>query len=144
MKLNESIGMVFSRLYRARIDIISNKLKHLNLTSNESIHLMNIHRHPGLNQGELSNILSTDKATVSKTLRTLENRGYVKKSLDENDRRYYKLYLSEDGELLILEIRQILEQLWLEDLDGVSIDEQEFFLNILNKIFINVEKKLLR
>lgn len=137
MKLIEEIGSIFSRLYRKRIEIISNKLKCLEITTNQSIHLVNIDRYPGLNQMELSNILSIDKATVSKTLKILEEKGLVNKILDNNDRRYYKLFISDKGIILVNKIRKILEEIWIQNLEGITIEEKRTLSVILNKIFIN-------
>ncbi|SKC69542.1 MarR family winged helix-turn-helix transcriptional regulator [Maledivibacter halophilus] len=137
MELIEQIGSIFSRLYRKRMEIISRELKHLKITTNQSIHLVNINRYPGLNQMELSNILSIDKATVSKTLRNLEKRGFVNKVLDDDDRRYYKLFLSDKGVMIVNKIKIVLEDIWIQNLNEISKEERIAFLNTLNKIYEN-------
>lgn len=137
MELIEQIGATFSKLYRKHMEINANALKDLEITVNQSIHIVNIHRYPGLNQIELSNIISIDKATVSKTLRDLEKRGFITKVLDDNDRRYYKLYVSDEGMKIVNVIRGILEDIWIQHLNGLSDEEKVSFLNTLNKIYEN-------
>lgn len=140
MNLIENLGSKIACLYRKRASIINNKLKHLDINFNQSILLVNIGRNPGLNQNQLKELLNLDKTSISKILRILEERGLLNKQLNINDKRYYQIYLSQKGEVLLLEIRAVLSKIWDEHLQGVSPKEKDLFLIVLDRILENIDK----
>lgn len=50
---------------------------------------------PGMNQDKLTSVVKFDKATTTRCIRQLEEAGYVKRTVDEQDRRSYRLYPTE-------------------------------------------------
>jgi len=140
MNITENLASKIARLYRKRVHIVAKELKHLNINSNQSILLVNIGRSPGLNQNQLTELLSLDKTNMSKLLKTLDERRLIDKQLNPSDKRYYQIYLSQKGEKLLVEIRAILSGIWDQNLHGVSQEEKESFLIILDKILGNVER----
>jgi len=140
MNFIENLGSKIACLYRKRASIINSKLKHLDINFNQSILLVNIGRNPGLNQNQLKELLNLDKTSISKILRILEERGLLNKQLNINDKRYYQIYLSQKGEVLLLEIRAVLSKIWDEHLQGVSPKEKDLFLIVLDRILENIDK----
>lgn len=139
MNLTENLASKIARLYRKRVHIVTKELKHLNINSNQSILLVNIGRTPGMNQNQLTELLSLEKTNMSKSLKTLDERGLIEKRLNPKDKRYYQIYLSKKGEELLTEIRAILSKIWDQNLQGISQEEKESFLLTLDKILGNVE-----
>lgn len=140
MNLIENLGSKIACLYRKRASIINSKLKYLDINFNQSILLVNIGRNPGLNQNQLKELLNLDKTSISKILRILEERGLLNKQLNINDKRYYQIYLSQKGEVLLLEIRAVLSKIWDEHLQGVPQKEKDLFLIVLDRILENIDK----
>ena len=70
--MNEVIGKTMSILYRYRQIIINHKLRPYGLVSGQHIFLINIARHEGINQKDLTNLVKIDKATTAKALKKLE------------------------------------------------------------------------
>ncbi|MED1203041.1 MarR family winged helix-turn-helix transcriptional regulator [Heyndrickxia acidicola] len=60
---------------------------------------------PGINQDQLTQDLKFDKATTARAVKHLEEAGYIKRLIDEKDRRSYRLYPTQKG----LEFRPILQ-----------------------------------
>lgn len=139
MNITENIASRIAILYRKRVRIVTEELKHLNLNSNHSILLVNIGRNPGLNQNELSDLLFLDKTNMSRILKKLDNDGLINRHPSLYDKRYYQIYLSKKGIETLSEIRKILNKIWDQNLQGVSQEEKESFLMILKKLLINVE-----
>jgi len=139
MNLTENLASKIARLYRKRVHIVTKELKHLNINSNQSILLVNIGRTPGMNQNQLTELLSLDKTNMSKSLKTLDERGLIEKHLNPKDKRYYQIYLSKKGEKLLVEIRAVLSSIWEQNLQGISQEEKESFLVTLDKVLGNVE-----
>lgn len=62
--------------------------------------LYSINKEPGLSFTRLSELNLLDRASASRMIRSMEKKGLIKRQLDENDRRYYSLFLTEAGQSL--------------------------------------------
>ena len=112
----------------ALINYISkNKLKYSLKNPNsvdmvqEGPYLMEIHKRSGLSQDDLANKFGQSKGTIAKALRKLEDKGYVERTIDENNRRKYILKTTKTGEELAILLRNDLEE-WERN---VGIDEMD-------------------
>jgi len=111
------IGRAFGILYRrSQAVIISNCRKH-DLSYGEYALLMNMAQAvPGeLSQDDLSTSLCVDKAAVTRSLKSLEAKGLVRRERDEEDRRRNRLYVTENGQKLALQLQTMLHD-WLAEI----------------------------
>ena len=95
---NDKIDKFDSMPFTALIHHISkNKLLYTMKNPNridmvhEGRYLMEIHKRKDLSQDDLANIFGQSKGTIAKALRKLEDKGYVERKIDENNRRKYIL-----------------------------------------------------
>jgi MarR family transcriptional regulator for hemolysin len=65
-------------------------------------------RHPGVSQDFLAEFHSVDKSRVARVVRELEKMGYITRSPDEKDRRYYRLSLTSSGVQILDKIQEAL------------------------------------
>ncbi len=63
--------------------------------------MMNIHRHPGYSQQEIAKKLLVGRSNITMLLPQLEKRGFVRREADEIDRRVLRLYMTDEGELIL-------------------------------------------
>jgi DNA-binding MarR family transcriptional regulator len=66
----------------------------MDINFSEHIILMNLYENEGINQEELSSLLLIDKALTARTVKSLEEKGYVIRKVAE-DRRFKKLFLTD-------------------------------------------------
>lgn len=66
--------------------------------------LLRIHDNPGINQYQLARKGHFDKGTTARAVKKLEEAGYINRIADKKDRRFTKLYVSEEGNILIKKI----------------------------------------
>jgi len=83
---------IFNRQTQA---YITAALKDLNISFSEYILLTNLYEKEGLNQEELSSMLVIDKALTARSLKLLEQKGYVIRKVVQEDKRYKKIFLTE-------------------------------------------------
>lgn len=105
--------------------ISKNKLKysiknpnHIDMV-HEGRYLMEIHKRKNLSQDDLANFFGQSKGTIAKALRKLEDKGYVERKIEENNRRKYILKTTKKGEELAILLKKDLES-WEEN---VGIDK---------------------
>ena len=84
----------------------------------EGRYLMEIHKRKNLSQDDLANIFGQSKGTIAKALRKLEDKGYVERKIDENNRRKYILNTTKEGEELAVLLKSDLDK-W-EKLVGID------------------------
>lgn len=116
-KENDKPDKFDSMPFIALINHISkNKLKYSMKNPNcidmvyEGQYLMAIHNKENLSQDDLANIFGQSKGTIAKALRKLEDKEYVERKVDENNRRKYILRTTKKGEKLAIQLKKDLDE----------------------------------
>ena len=109
--------------------ISRNKLKYSMKNPNhadmvhEGRYLMEIHKRKNPSQDDLAGIFGQSKGTIAKALRKLEDKEYVERKIDENNRRKYILKTTEKGEELAILLAKDLEE-WEKTVGIDKLDEK--------------------
>ena len=109
--------------------ISRNKLKYSMKNPNhidmvhEGRYLMEIHKRKNLSQDDLANTFGQSKGTIAKALRKLEDKGYVERKIDENNRRKYILKTTQKGEELAILLTKDFEE-WEKNVGIDRLDEE--------------------
>lgn len=133
-KLNKS-SMLYKRL-------MSKHLDRLNITYSQLMVLRVVNTEPGITAKEILMQMDTDKATLSGVLSRLERDGYIERVKNDLDRRIQNIYVSSGSEKLCTEV-SVIEKACISDLiAGISDEEAEGFLHILDKFISNQMQKI--
>ncbi|MGL5902146.1 MAG: MarR family winged helix-turn-helix transcriptional regulator, partial [Cetobacterium sp.] len=104
------------------------------LGSGQSIFLFQLYKKDGVSQDELANTLYIDKGTTARSLKTLEEAGFIKREVSDSDKRVNIVRLTEKGLKLEPEITAVLKE-WDRILaHSLSKEEQKTLLTLLKKI----------
>jgi DNA-binding MarR family transcriptional regulator len=129
-----SFGRSISRLNVYKNIYLSKALEPHGLGSGQYIFLLYLYRMEGASQDELTGEMLVDKATTARAVKKLEERGYIKRTRDEDDRRILRLQLTRKGVEFKPVLGNILDE-WTRGLTvGLSEKEKEDLLNLLEKI----------
>lgn len=97
------------------------------------------HSEEELTAAQLCQLCAEDKAAISRTLVTLQEKGYV----ETGEKKYRAhLKLTKKGEKLAGQIDGLIEQWVLHGGDGLSEEERNSFYHALNLISSNLREKL--
>lgn len=123
--MNEnSIGRLVSILYRQSQQYINCALKRLNVNSSEFIFMMALYNNEGISQENLSDLLQINKAATARAIKSLEQKGFVYRIIDEKDKRAYKVYTTEEGKSCKEKIHTVRKG-WT-DIIAEGMDEETF------------------
>ena len=129
----KSLGKQISHISRNIRWMIQRDLETIGVGSGQHFFLHLIQRHPGITQNEVSRKTDIDKATAAKGLAKLEQRGYLRRIPDQDDRRIRRLYLSEAGEAVMPQIEATLRRVTEVCSADLSAEELEELFRLLDK-----------
>lgn len=86
---------------------------------------------------ELAHAIHKDRSTVTALVNKLIGYGYIASRKDPNDNRSSIIYLTEKGEGLEENFKQISNKLYMTEYEGITDEEKLIFRNILQKIYKN-------
>ena len=129
-------GWYISYLYRSSSAYLSLELKKLDLSPSQSMMLVGIYRNEGVNQQTLCELISALPSVASRALRELEDKGYIVKERDEQNRRNYNLYLTPAGRELAEQSLMVQEKYW----NGLLTDFTQEEISVLNQLLARMER----
>lgn len=137
----ENISKLNAAIYRNAQSIINSKLIDLNIRSGQHDFLYVISKNEGISQKELSKFLYVGKSTTAKAVKNLVENHYVKRVQDENDKRIYRLYLTEAGKKVIPKIDATFLELVSIFSKDLSKEEEQQTVIILKRILHTVSEE---
>ena len=123
-----------SLLHRRRKQYMSDALKPYGLKGNLYLYLTCLHHNPGASQDFLCAYFKLDKGSVAKGAKLLSELDYIRREVDENDRRQYRLFLTEKGEAFIPTIYSHLQEWCGYVTEGLSEDERFMLIRLLERM----------
>ena len=100
--------------------------------------MFRLSREPGMKQVELAERLDVEPITAGRTIDRLEEAGLVERRRDPVDRRVWRLYLTDQAEPMIDQLKLVAEQVLAGALAGISKAEIAAMRGTLEKIRENV------
>lgn len=133
-----SPGKFISVLHRYSQRYITKELEKLNIGSGQYIFLLCLYKKDGVSQECLSEALGIDKGTTARAISHLVKEGYLTREVDPEDRRLYRVFLTEQAISVKPQLRAVLLE-WRDILlKGFSETEKDTALEILDKMAANV------
>jgi len=136
--LERNFGFILidvARLLRVTYD---RRVKSLGLTRSQWWVLNHLYRNNGTTQSELAEVLEVEKATLGRLLDRLEAKGWVRREADPHDRRAKRVHLTEEIEPAMRTMRKIAAGLRRDALQGLSVEQQDQFVDTLIAIKANL------
>ena len=133
----EYVGRYISQIYRKGNSFITKEISEFSIGSGQIMFLIQLYKQDGISQEELSEILNIDKGATCRAIKKLEEEGFLIRVKDENDKRAYKLYLTEKSKNLEDKIKSVIYK-WEKNLSKeLSQEELDILTTLLKKICIN-------
>ncbi|MEB4783941.1 MarR family transcriptional regulator [Paenibacillus jamilae] len=129
------IGKLISHLYRRNQKILSKKLAPYGIGSGgQHSFLKLILQRPGITQEQLTNELKFDKATTTRSVKQLEESGYIERKTDPNDRRSQLVSPTAKALEFAPVLQGILDELNAGLARNLSDEEEDLLIDLLQKI----------
>lgn len=114
---------------------ISNEIE--NITIDQSIVLLHMDKYPELTQKELAELIFKDSASMTRMIELMVKNKYLKRSMNELDRRRYKIDITAKGKEIVKKLPPLIAYNRTRSLAGITKAELQQLETILNKIRAN-------
>lgn len=134
----KSVGNYISRFYRIGSSFLSKEYEKYDVGFGQYQFLIQLYLKDGISHDELTELVAFDKATTTRAVKKLEATGYVKIIPNDQDKRKFRIYLTDKALSRRDEIFEI-SILWENKLVG-SLDKNE--LNTLKTILMKIDRNI--
>ena len=134
MDKNNSMYLNTSLLYRCGQKYYDKNLINYDINAGHLLFLILIYENEGINMQQLAKLGCFDKGTITKSIRRLEELGYVNSMCSPNDKRIRMLYTTDQAKNIIRDLYIIRQQWWEKLTDGIDNDELKQFEKTFQKL----------
>ncbi|GGI90936.1 MarR family transcriptional regulator [Shewanella hanedai] len=134
MKQTESLGYLVSHLNVDLQNALDQKLKRYQLDIKLWPVLFALWQEEGITQTELSKRCDVANYTMTRILDQLQLQGFVTRHQEAENRRAFKIFLTDSGKALEQDLIVEAERVNEHFLENLSIEERLAFVTLLNKI----------
>lgn len=134
---SKSIGKNIGILCRQLNLYINRELEKYDITASEIMYLGSLSIKDGVTQEELATEFGVDKAAVTRTLNSLENKGLIRRKNNENDKRSKCVFITEKAKVYE-DVLSSIQEKWYKETFG-DFDESD--IEKLSALLESVSKK---
>lgn len=118
--------------------LFDERVRGLGLTGPQARLLLSLERHPNENQAFYAERLEIEPITLTRIVDRLEDAGWVERQADPADRRARILHLTDKSRGIVARVRDSVEGLTEEMLEGFEMAERAAFAAMLERIAANL------
>ncbi len=139
--LSRNFGFLLNDVARLLRTTYDRRVRSLGLTRSQWWVLTHLFRAQGVTQSELAELLEIEKPTLGRLLDRLQAKGWIRREHDANDRRAWRVYLSESAEPAMKTMRAVAAEVRRDAMAGLSADERERFVDLLIAVKLNLQRQ---
>jgi len=115
------------------------KERNFNITPEQFGILFFLSKEDGLCQRQLAKITLKDRPNITRLVDILEKNDFVYRKTDPNNRRIFKVFITEEGRKQVTEIHPLLLEIQNKAIKGITSNEIRSIKKILEKICENMD-----
>lgn len=132
----ESISRYINYLYREGVSFLGSEYKEYDIGAGQYQFLVYLYVKDGITHEQLTDKIGVDKAATTRAIAKLEQAGYIRRVIDEKDKRKYHIFLTEYAKKNkdnIINVSKRWENSLIENLSNEEIDQlYDIFRKITN------------
>jgi DNA-binding MarR family transcriptional regulator len=131
------LGMTSTNLFRHLGKLMAQN--ELPITPEQFSLLSHLWAQDGRSQQELACLTARDRANVTRLIDILEREDIVKRCDDPNDRRVFKIFLTEKGKNIEQKMAAVAQQTIKEATEGITEEEMAICMKVLKQTIENLK-----
>ena len=134
LNLYSDPGHLIRRAYQISSAAFFDECRLFNLGLVDCAVLYGIDSLPGTDQVSLSRAIAVDRSSIARVVSRLEARGFIKRDVNQEDRREKKVELTPEGKSVVRNIRPKVNEVNKRILAPLKPEEQEQFIRYLTTV----------
>ncbi|MCU0443470.1 MAG: MarR family transcriptional regulator [Microscillaceae bacterium] len=134
MKREESVDYQIKAAWHAIARMYNSEANKFDLTVSVGYILLNIDLDEGTPATKIAPLLGLEARSITRTLKNMEEEGFIYKVQDEKDRRFFRIFLTEKGKKAREVSRLSVIRFNAAVYDEVSEDKMKVFFEVMQKI----------
>lgn len=139
--MDENIGAMLAQVSRLLRRSFDARARGIGVTRPQWQVLTLLSFHAGINQGGLAELLEVEPITLGRMIDRLQDAGLVERRADPADRRAWRLFLTEKGQMLLDQLRPFAHETYEIALEGVGEEERAALLATLGRMRANLSRR---
>lgn len=135
---DKNVGNFTNLINKKMVYYLNSQLALFDITAEQWQVLLNLSQQNNINQKILSEIVKKDQPTLTRMLDILERKSLVKRQVSKDDRRSFRIEITEKGLELTKKLVPYIEDIFKKILDGISEEHLNIYLNVLTQIDKNI------
>lgn len=139
--MDENIGTMLgqvSRLLRRSFDA---RARAVGVTRPQWQVLSLLSVHAGINQGGLAELLEVEPITLGRMIDRLQDAQLAERRPDPSDRRAWRLFLTDRGQMLLDQLRPLALEMYEAALEGIDEADRVQLMTTLGRMRANLSRK---
>jgi len=136
-QVEDSVGYLLARARTMISRGVDESLRSLDITHSQGSVFLMLFMGKCNTAAELSRDLFIDSAAMKRTLDKMESKGFIERIPDPNDKRLFKLELTEDGKNVAQKLPPIYQEVLDLGFTGFTHEEIGFLKCLLRKLLAN-------
>ena len=128
------VGVVISDVARLLRTAFDRRVRELGITRAQWLVLTRLHRHPGVSQSELADLMEVERASAGRMIDRMEANGWVERRALNGDRRVKRVYLTAEAEQVHRRIWRIAEATVEDALSDLTAQESAQLMGLLVRV----------
>jgi len=128
---------LISIIHRSHFIKLNEEMRPFGLSAGQFMVLIHLAKQQDITQDLLAKRFHINKATIARAVRRLEDAGYVRRITDQENRRAFRLFLTDKGEQIVPEIVRIDREWETVAFEGLSEEDRELAHRLLRHIAHN-------
>src|SRR5262245_33636808 len=131
---DDYVGVVISDVARLLRTAFDRRVRELGITRAQWLVLTRLHRHPGVSQSELADLMEVERASAGRMIDRMEANGWVERRALNGDRRVKRVYLTAEAEQIHRRIWRVAEATVEDALSDLSAQEAAQLMSLLGRV----------
>lgn len=140
--LSRNFGFLLADVSRLLKTDYDRRVHHTGLTRSQWWVLTHLYRRDGVTQAELADMLEIERPALGRLLDRLESSGWVTREVDPDDRRAKLVYLTDEIQPIMNDMRKSAADLRRDATEGLDTEDVEKLVDLLIAIKGNVTRHL--
>ncbi|ONN27738.1 MarR family transcriptional regulator [Thermosipho affectus] len=135
----ENAFLLFSEIEKLKFQILRADMEKYGIHPGQIPLFFIVKKFPGITQKKLAERIMVNTSTVAIMLKRMEKAGFVKKVVDEKDRRYFHVYLTDKAEEIHEKLLMSIKKFESACFKDFSKGELNHLEKLLEKVVKNLE-----